>query len=67
MTRLIPNPVGDLEKGIAELSAQLATLPDILEQLVEVNRGIAAMLDALVELRAGGAIDSGDARANRAA
>jgi hypothetical protein len=62
MPRLVPNPVGEIvqplhrvEAAIAALAVEVApvqSLPQIHEQLVEVNGGIAAILELLTALRA---------------
>jgi hypothetical protein len=49
MSRLMPNPLGDLERSLAGLSEELTALqllPEIRDQLVEVNAGIRALLEA---------------------
>jgi hypothetical protein len=50
MARLMPNPLGDLERSLEGLSDELqalSILPEIRDQLVEVNRNLTAMCEAL--------------------
>ena len=61
MSRLLPNPIGDLteplgriEKSVERLGGQLEdihTLPRIDDHLAGINRGIAAILEVLGEVR----------------
>jgi hypothetical protein len=50
MARLMPNPLGDLERSLDGLNEELEALrilPEIRDQLVEVNANLRAMCDAL--------------------
>jgi hypothetical protein len=52
MTRL--NPLGDLERSLGGLNEQLEALqilPEIRDQLLEVNRNLAAMCESLATLQ----------------
>jgi hypothetical protein len=54
MARLMPNPLGDLERSLGGLNEQLEALkilPEIRDQLVEVNRNLTAMCEALATLQ----------------
>ncbi len=62
MPRLVPNPIGDLmtplhriERAIHSLAEKLRpvdSLPDVHEELLAVNRSLAAMHETLKGLRA---------------
>jgi hypothetical protein len=50
MARLMPNPLGDLERSLGGLNEQLESLkilPEIRDQLLEVNRNLTAICEAL--------------------
>jgi hypothetical protein len=50
MARLMPNPLGDLERSLGGLNEQLETLqilPEIRDQLIKVNASLTAMCEAL--------------------
>ena len=50
MARLMPNPLGDLERSMGGLNEQLEALqilPEIRDQLLEVNRNLTAICEAL--------------------
>jgi|GraSoiStandDraft_2_1057267.scaffolds.fasta_scaffold893015_2 hypothetical protein len=50
MTRLMPNPLGDLERSLEGLNKELEALrllPEIREQLIEVNANLRTMCEAL--------------------
>ena len=54
MARLMPNPLGDLERSLEHLNGELEALrilPEIREQLIEVNASLRTMCEALAELR----------------
>jgi hypothetical protein len=54
MARLMPNPLGDLERSIGGLNEQLEALrllPEIRDQLIEVNAHLKQMCDALASLQ----------------
>jgi hypothetical protein len=54
MARLMPNPLGDLERSLEHLNRELEALrllPEIREQLVEVNANLRTMCEALAELQ----------------
>ncbi len=56
MARLVPNPLGDLERSLAGLNKQLealealSILPEIRDQLVESNENLRAVCDMLAQL-----------------
>lgn len=53
MARLMPNPLGDLERSLDGLNRELETLrilPEIRDQLVEVNANLRAMCEAFAGL-----------------
>ena len=62
MARLIPNPISDLtqplhrvEKSLEDVSGELAALqmlPEIRDQLLEVNASLRELLDVLAATRA---------------
>jgi hypothetical protein len=55
MARLMPNPLGDLERSLDGLNEELEALrilPEIRDQLVEVNANLRAMCEALAEVQA---------------
>lgn len=50
MARLMPNPLGDLERSLAGLNEELEALrllPEIRDQLVQVNANLQLMCEAL--------------------
>jgi hypothetical protein len=50
----MPNPLGDLERSLDGLNEELEALrilPDIREQLVEVNANLRAMCEALAAMQ----------------
>ena len=54
MARLVPNPLGDLERSLSGLNEELEALrilPEIREQLIEVNANLRAMCEAMTELQ----------------
>jgi hypothetical protein len=61
MARLVPNPIADLHKplqriegavvGLADKLMPVDSLPDVHEELVEVNRSLRLVLEALEGLR----------------
>ncbi|MEA2468549.1 MAG: hypothetical protein QOJ57_2675 [Thermoleophilaceae bacterium] len=54
MARLMPNPLGDLERSLDGLNEELEALrilPEIRDQLVEVNANIRAMCEALAAMQ----------------
>jgi hypothetical protein len=54
MARLMPNPLGDLERSIGGLNEQLdalSLLPEIRDQLIQVNANLEAMCAALATLQ----------------
>ena len=54
MARLMPNPLGDLERSIGGLNEQLEALqllPEIRDQLVEVNASLRQMCEALAAMQ----------------
>jgi hypothetical protein len=54
MARLVPNPLGDLERSLTGLNEQLEALrilPEIREQLIEVNENLRTMCAALAEMQ----------------
>ena len=54
MARLMPNPLGDLERSLDGLNEELEALrilPEIRDQLVEVNANLRAMCEALATLQ----------------
>ena len=55
MARLMPNPLGDLERSLEGLSEELqalSILPEIRDQLVEVNANLQRMCEALAAIDA---------------
>jgi hypothetical protein len=54
MARLVPNPLGDLERSLTSLNAELEALrilPEIREQLIEVNENLRTMCAALASMQ----------------
>lgn len=54
MARLVPNPLGDLERSLGGLNAQLealSILPEIRDQLIEVNESVRVMCETLAALQ----------------
>jgi hypothetical protein len=54
MARLMPNPLGDLERSLDGLNEELEALrilPEIRDQLIEVNANIRAMCEALAAMQ----------------
>ena len=62
MARLIPNPMSDVTAPLSRIEASIdklgdrledvQTLPRIDDHLAEVNRGLAAVVESLGEIRA---------------
>src|SRR3954469_17457765 len=53
MARLVPNPLGDLERSLSGLNTQLdalSQLPEIRDQLIETNENLVAVRDMLAQL-----------------
>jgi hypothetical protein len=53
MARLVPNPLGDLERSLSGLNTQLdalSLLPEIRDQLIETNENLVAVRDMLAQL-----------------
>jgi hypothetical protein len=54
MARLMPNPLGDLERSLGGLNEQLEALqllPEIRDQLIEVNANLTTMCQALATMQ----------------
>ena len=54
MARLVPNPLGDLERSLGNLNNELEALrilPEIREQLIEVNENLRTMCAALAAMQ----------------
>ena len=54
MARLVPNPLGDLERSLTGLNEQLEALrilPEIRDQLLEVNANLRTLCDTMAELQ----------------
>jgi hypothetical protein len=54
MARLVPNPLGDLERSLTGLNEELEALrilPEIREQLIEVNENLRTMCEALAAMQ----------------
>ena len=54
MARLMPNPLGDLERSLDGLNGELEALrilPEIREQLIEVNENLRKMCEALATMQ----------------
>lgn len=54
MPRLVPNPLGDLERSLTGLNEELEALrilPEIRDQLLEVNSNLRTLCETMAELQ----------------
>jgi hypothetical protein len=54
MARLVPNPLGDLERSLTGLNEELEALrilPEIRDQLLEVNSSLRTLCETMAELQ----------------
>jgi hypothetical protein len=52
MARLVPNPLGDLERSLTGLNEELEALrilPEIRDQLLEVNANLRTLCETMAE------------------
>ena len=71
MARLVPNPLGDLERSLTSLNEELEALrilPEIRDQLLEVNSNLRTLCESMAELQAAAIVPEPPAgRSRRAA